>query len=100
MARTSWLLATFGEVESMGTSTREMERLPLRNNAVFRTLLRPGKPGQTSKTTPFHQNWTRTRFNLQKTLTSPHMVMPSFVFVACGERSLTVLATAVKGVQN
>jgi hypothetical protein len=39
----------FGEVESMGTSTRTMERLPLRNNAVFRTLLRPGKPGQASK---------------------------------------------------
>jgi hypothetical protein len=43
------LLATFGEVESMGTSTREMEKLSLRNSAVFRTLLRPGKRGQTSK---------------------------------------------------
>jgi hypothetical protein len=31
-------LAIFGEVESAGTSTRERERLPLRNSEVFMTL--------------------------------------------------------------
>jgi hypothetical protein len=40
------------------------------------------------------------RFNWQKTLSSPHMVTPSLVFVACDERPLTGLAPAVKGVQN
>ena len=40
---------TVGEVEGMRTSTRKRERLPLRNGAVFRTPLRPGKSGQTSE---------------------------------------------------
>jgi len=34
-----WLLAIFGEVESAGTSAREMERLPLSHDAVFPYLL-------------------------------------------------------------
>jgi hypothetical protein len=41
------LLATFGEVESTGTSMREMERLPLRNSAVFLTLSWTGNRGKT-----------------------------------------------------
>jgi L-amino acid N-acyltransferase YncA len=32
---TSWLLASLGEVERAGTFTREMERFPLSNDAVF-----------------------------------------------------------------
>jgi len=42
-------LATFGEVESMGTSTRGMEKLFPSDGAVFLTLLRTGKRGETSK---------------------------------------------------
>jgi hypothetical protein len=48
-ARRSWLLATFGEVESMGTSTRGMEKLFPSDGAVFLTLLRTGTRGETSK---------------------------------------------------
>ena len=33
-----WLLASFGEVENTSTSTRDIEKLPLRNSAVFLTL--------------------------------------------------------------
>jgi ABC transporter substrate binding protein len=43
------LLAIFGEVESTGTSTREMERRPLGNSAVFLTLSWTGTRGKTSK---------------------------------------------------
>jgi hypothetical protein len=43
------LLAIFGEVESTGTSTREMERLPLGNSTVFLTLSWTGKRCKTSK---------------------------------------------------
>jgi hypothetical protein len=43
------LLATFGEVERMSTSTREMEKLSPSDGAVFPTLLRTGKRGETSK---------------------------------------------------
>jgi hypothetical protein len=35
MAKTSWLLATFGEVGSMSTSMWDIEKCPLRNDAVF-----------------------------------------------------------------
>jgi hypothetical protein len=45
----SWLLATFGEVESTGTSTRGMEELSLSNGAVFPTFLWTGKRFETSK---------------------------------------------------
>jgi hypothetical protein len=48
-ARTSWLLATFGEVERMSTSTRDMEKLSPSDGAVFPTLLRTGNRGETSK---------------------------------------------------
>ena len=41
------LLATFGEVERMSTSTREMEKLSPSDGAVFPTLLRAGKRGET-----------------------------------------------------
>ena len=37
------LLATFGEVENTGTLTREVERPPLNNDAVFCSLLWTGK---------------------------------------------------------
>ena len=43
------LLATFGEVESTGTFTREMGRLPLRNDAVFPPVLWTGKCYETDK---------------------------------------------------
>jgi hypothetical protein len=43
------LLAIFGEMESTGTSTTEMERLPLSNSAVFLTLSWTGKRCKTSK---------------------------------------------------
>jgi len=43
------LLATFGEVERMGTSTREIERLPLSHDAVFPHLLWTAKRWKTSK---------------------------------------------------
>jgi hypothetical protein len=49
MANTSWLLATFGEVERMSTSTRDMEKLSPSDGAVFPTLLRTGNRGETSK---------------------------------------------------
>src|SRR5688500_12423394 len=45
---TSRLLATFGEVERAGTSTREMERFPLSNDAVFPPPLWTGTPRKTS----------------------------------------------------
>jgi hypothetical protein len=41
------LLATFGEVESMGTSTREMQKPSPSDGAGFPTLLRTGKRGKT-----------------------------------------------------
>jgi hypothetical protein len=44
-----WLLATFGDVESTGTSTRGMEGLSPCNGAVFPTLLWIGKDCETSK---------------------------------------------------
>ena len=43
------LLGIFGEVESIGTSTRGMEKLSLRDGAVFLTLLQTGTRGETSK---------------------------------------------------
>jgi hypothetical protein len=42
-------LATFGEVESVGTSTREKEKLPFSNGAVFMALSWTGTRGKTSK---------------------------------------------------
>jgi hypothetical protein len=49
------LLASFGEVESAGTSTGEMEKPPLKNNAVFPPLLWTGKWCETSKRPRFTQ---------------------------------------------
>jgi hypothetical protein len=43
----SWLLARFGEAGSMGTSTREMEKLSPSDSAGFPTLRRTGKRGET-----------------------------------------------------
>ena len=43
------LSAIFGEVESTGTTTRKMERLPLGNSTVFLTLSWTGKRWKTSK---------------------------------------------------
>jgi hypothetical protein len=40
---------SFGEVESAGTSTGEIEKPPLRNNAVVPPLLRTGTWCETSK---------------------------------------------------
>jgi hypothetical protein len=39
----------FGDVESTGTLTREMEEFSLSNGAVFPTFLGTGKRGETSK---------------------------------------------------
>jgi hypothetical protein len=47
------LLAIFGEVESAETSTREMKRPPLSNDAVFPPLLWTGKKCKTSKSPRF-----------------------------------------------
>jgi hypothetical protein len=41
------LLARFGEMERMGTSTRGKEQLAPSDGAVFPTLLRTGKRGET-----------------------------------------------------
>jgi hypothetical protein len=38
---------TFGEVESVGTFTREMQKLSPSDGAGFPTLLRTGKRGET-----------------------------------------------------
>ncbi len=43
------LLATFGEVESVGTSTREIEKLALSIGTVFMALSCTGKRRKTSK---------------------------------------------------
>jgi len=43
----------FGEVESMRTSTRNMERLLLSNSVVFRALSWTGTRGKTSKPSRF-----------------------------------------------
>ena len=45
----SWLLATFGEVESMGTSPKGLEALSLSHGAVFPAFLWIGKHCETSK---------------------------------------------------
>jgi hypothetical protein len=44
-----WLMATFGEVESVGPSTRKMARAALRNSAIFSALSWRGTRGKTSK---------------------------------------------------
>jgi hypothetical protein len=46
-ARLHGLLATFGEVESMGTFTREMEKPSPSDGAVFLTVPLTGKRGET-----------------------------------------------------
>ena len=43
------LLATFGDVESVGTSTREIKKLPLSHGAVFMALSWTGTRGKISK---------------------------------------------------
>jgi hypothetical protein len=50
-----WLLATFGEVERAGPSTRNMERFPLRDSAVFLTPLADRNTWQDLQTTLSHQ---------------------------------------------
>src|SRR5262249_11302489 len=65
----------FGEVESMGTSAREMETLPLRNSAVFRTLLRPRKLGQTSNPPHFTKSGQEPDLTCKTPLVVGHQVL-------------------------
>ncbi len=44
-----WLLARFGDVERTGASTREIQKLPPRNGAVFLALPWRGKQCKTAK---------------------------------------------------
>jgi hypothetical protein len=63
---------TFGEVGSMGTSMWEIEKLPLRNNAVFPPLLWIGKWCKTPKPPRFTKCGQEPSFFTVRRTVMPH----------------------------